>query len=293
VLESLYFALDLGRLAPASEVAGGHTLPLQKGHHGLLIHTTMHSAHVSLILIFLLLGRDDVGHDDTTGGGYRLLCRVVNDPYDILGCWTSDKHFLSGSVHPEVGGSVVASIWLCEPIKPDVPVDEEAVDAHFINVDCLKKVLFKFRNPEGSIYVRYVQNFSRKAIGNAPEVEASLWPDQNDETLMPLRPPTPPMQEELEGYDQDGLHAFVDLPNNDLNDPIDTQDILENETCVIFMCGDKTSVPHQLGFQRIKKCNLDRMPRLLVTPEKVLELNGHIIALALSPDQKQLYINLR
>ena len=25
---------------------------------------------------------------------------------------------------------------------------------------------------------------------------------------------------------------------------------IENQTCVVFMCGDKTKVPHQLGFQR-------------------------------------------
>jgi hypothetical protein len=32
VLESLSFALDLGRLASASEVAGGHTILWQTGH---------------------------------------------------------------------------------------------------------------------------------------------------------------------------------------------------------------------------------------------------------------------
>lgn len=29
---------------------------------------------------------------------YTFLCRVVNDPYDVLGCWFSEKYFLSGTL---------------------------------------------------------------------------------------------------------------------------------------------------------------------------------------------------
>ena len=45
---------------------------------------------------------------------YSLTHRVRNDPFDLMGCWTSDSTFISGSiVWNENSNSFMASIWIC------------------------------------------------------------------------------------------------------------------------------------------------------------------------------------
>ncbi len=45
---------------------------------------------------------------------YVFLCRVVNDPYDVLGCWVSDRYFLSGTFCTDLHAELQVLIWLCE-----------------------------------------------------------------------------------------------------------------------------------------------------------------------------------
>ena len=45
---------------------------------------------------------------------YSLLCRLPNDPYDVMGCWCNDNYFLVGTMLWHYG-SFDASIWLCSP----------------------------------------------------------------------------------------------------------------------------------------------------------------------------------
>lgn len=40
----------------------------------------------------MISGREDGSRS------YTLMCRVVNDPYDVLGCWCDDEFFLSGTM---------------------------------------------------------------------------------------------------------------------------------------------------------------------------------------------------
>ena len=44
---------------------------------------------------FSAAGRDDGSRS------YVLMCRVVNDPYDVLGCWCDNDFFLSGTMSIE------------------------------------------------------------------------------------------------------------------------------------------------------------------------------------------------
>ena len=41
-----------------------------------------------------------------------------------------------------------------------------------------------------------------------------------------------------------------DSPTQDVRDANAEKEIDEGEHCLIFLCGDKTQVPHQIGFQR-------------------------------------------
>ena len=43
-----------------------------------------------------------------------MLCRLLNDPYDVMGCWCSDNYFISGTMELDFH-SFDASIWLCSP----------------------------------------------------------------------------------------------------------------------------------------------------------------------------------
>ncbi len=52
------------------------------------------------------------------GEQYVFLCRVVNDPYDVLGCWITDRHFLSGTFSTDFHGDLQVLIWVCQ--APDV-----------------------------------------------------------------------------------------------------------------------------------------------------------------------------
>ena len=45
---------------------------------------------------------------------YRFLCRVVNDPYDVLGCWVSERYFLSGTFITDLHAELQVLIWLCD-----------------------------------------------------------------------------------------------------------------------------------------------------------------------------------
>ena len=90
--------------------------------------------------------------------------------------------------------------------------------------------------------------------------------------------------------------------------------IAEKDLCLIFLCGNQlTSVPHQIGFQRLELSSYNlsialnyyiwfifRMtpsclshPPSLSEPERVLDFDGHVIGLSLSPDSRYLYVNVR
>ena len=43
-----------------------------------------------------------------------MLCRLPNDPYDVMGCWIYDDYFISGTMEWDYE-SFNASIWLCSP----------------------------------------------------------------------------------------------------------------------------------------------------------------------------------
>ena len=71
--------------------------------------------------------------------------------------------------------------------------------------------------------------------------------------------------------------------------------ILEDEMCIIFICSDRTYIPHQVGFQRLKASDMGFGSETLIRDgaEKILDLHGHIVGVAISPDYKVLYVNVR
>ena len=78
---------------------------------------------------------------------------------------------------------------------------------------------------QGTIYLRYLQLHSRK------RKNAGGWSGE-------VRYSYPQGQEDLHNPPQDVRDADME------------REIDEGEHCLIFLCGDKTTVPHQIGFQR-------------------------------------------
>ena len=82
---------------------------------------------------------------------------------------------------------------------------------------------------QGTIYLRYLQLHSRK---RKRRPDAGLWSGE-------VRYSYPQGQEDLH-----------DPPQDHVSDTNLEKEIEEGEHCMIFLCGDKTTVPHQIGFQR-------------------------------------------
>ena len=68
-----------------------------------------------------------------------------------------------------------------------------------------------------------------------------------------------------------------------------TKTIFDDEMCLIFICSDKTFIPHQVGFQRIKPSSMTDEAGIRNGAEKVVDLHGHILGIAISPDYKALH----
>ncbi len=179
-------------------------------------------------VVIFSTGRAEDG--DGNGGEYKFLCRLINDPYDVLGCWCSDDYFFSGSMVPDFDFQLESSIWMCragaeaEAEDPaDAPFDanhDVPQSQMLISTECYAALLFRFTS-NGSIYVRYIQSQSRKAFGD----DAVRWSKPELAELLD-QPEQLEVGEECESEIRDGGH------------------------CLVFLCGDRASVPHQVGFQR-------------------------------------------
>ena len=102
--------------------------------------------------------------------------------------------------------------------------------------------------------MRYVQSHSRKQFQPDPVT----WTDPKDANKDRIRD-----TEEAEDYNigdqMMNLHV-LDGYADDISFEIDTGSegmseedktkFAEEEMCIVFICGDKTSVPHQVGFHR-------------------------------------------
>ena len=97
----------------------------------------------------------------STGRGtterYEFLCRMVNDPYDFLGCWCSDDYVISGTMIGDAENRFISSVWLCKTESDEAATMEQqdpltathlvppTFPAH-LNMSNYLALLFKFVN---------------------------------------------------------------------------------------------------------------------------------------------------
>ena len=95
----------------------------------------------------------------STGRGtterYEFLCRMVNDPYDFLGCWRSDDYVISGTMIGDAENRFISSVWLCKTESDEAATEQDQLTATNIvpptfpahlNMSNYLALLFKFVN---------------------------------------------------------------------------------------------------------------------------------------------------
>jgi len=184
---------------------------------------------------------------------YSILCRVSNNPYDVMGDWASQTHFFSGRL-TLVPGSVwpTATLYMCEAdptISPDTPS---------LNNNIVKNIVLRLQD-ENTNYLRCLH------ITNKHTVNQSVAPQSNDRVEV--------------GEPQDV-------------DPGCSRVLEENNICLVFLTNSSSLAPHEIGFCWIKPENLSNI-MLARTPDRVIEFGGHIVGLSLSPDHRFLFVNVR
>lgn len=218
-------------------------------------------------------------------GESKLRCRINNRPYDIFGTWMSDNFVISGNLH-----------WLARLVSTSVLWLNKANQEIYSEHVAVTNQLYKFYNQNASS-IRGVM------VANCP------W----------LGDVKPTFDAKIEENGRDGT---VGLCDND--------DDLENigPKYLIFSTGTKTYIPHQIGFKFVHHVNfpkfLERGPSLKeriatkklertlrnaeprVEPDwldfdavadhfdpvdELIDLHGHIVGMALSPDHRYLYVH--
>ncbi|GAB6021956.1 hypothetical protein CHUAL_006117 [Chamberlinius hualienensis] len=220
-----------------------------------------------------------------------LQSRVQNRPYDIFGTWYNDSYLISGNVkhfNRDISSSI---LWLNSAYQE---IENE-------NKSVLKE-LYKFYNKNAST-VRTVM--VANCLGSGPSAESG---------------PSPSNHTQFNEQNGSNMQESDDFEEED--------EILlaDRDKYLIFTIGSKAYTPHEIGFKRMKpvrfkrNINMNLKEKLAERKEQELvnnsrpvpswldelsimklfdsidcriDLSGHIIGMALSPDHRYLYVNSR
>jgi len=186
---------------------------------------------------------------------YSILCRVSNNPYDVVGDWVSDTHFLSGrleTVDNHVWPS--ATLYMCEA-DPGMPSNTTSPSASQV----VKNIVLRLQG-DNTVYLRCLHVTDRSVF-----VNSSMFNDSSNR-VGHVR------QEDVDASCREILS--------------------KKQICLVFLTNCESIAPHQIGFCLIKPEDLSTIPSARI-PDRVINLEGHIVGLALSPDARFLYVNVR
>lgn len=62
---------------------------------------------------------------------------------------------------------------------------------------------------------------------------------------------------------------------------------------LVFLCSKVTSVPHQIGFKQFRRSSEDLETEEVTAPDHRVELNGHVVGIALDHSGRYLFANVR
>ena len=230
-------------------------------------------------------------------GSYNLVHRVRNQPFDLMGCWCSDSSFITGSIvwNPNAD-SFIASIWLCttsikpltkkicrpnritydpfipliDPIAYDIDSEDSADEDDSDGLQ--KEEMLRYITLEGTNSPHFVQCFSNKN-----QTEQPIQSNSNDS--LPLN----------DNSASDILSDNGSIFDTSVTETEQYRQTAIEESYLVFVCGDKTYVGHQIGFQKMPMTSMEKTTR----PFKILEMNGQIVGMRMSPENNYLYVNVR
>ncbi|ESO98841.1 hypothetical protein LOTGIDRAFT_92511, partial [Lottia gigantea] len=255
---------------------------------------------------------------------FELQSRMINKPYDIFGTWYNDTHLLSGSLYWTGQLNSCSALWL-NMASQAIETENESVvmrlfKFHNENASSIRTIMI------ANCYSDY-QRFFR--ISHNGSVERTFENKGGDDgsTACASGSSTSQISESCL------KHLELDDLNNDLSldDPVTTatlscdnfnvEDAILSDSdqylcdkLLIFTLGSAAYTPHQIGLKRIKCLELEntnskRDNRGNILPnvanntqgrdrtydkvDKILEMDGHIIGMSLSPDNRFLYVNCR
>ncbi|KAG0717842.1 F-box/WD repeat-containing protein 5 [Chionoecetes opilio] len=244
---------------------------------------------------------------------FQLQCRVLNKPYDIFGTWYNDQYLLSGDLQ-----------WLAHLVSRSVIWLNKASQETSSEHDAILVCLYKFYNRNASsVRTILVSNcLAPDTSSNAMEVkETAKERKVEKETEGRTRG---------DGGTHGGREEKAGDWEED-QEPTPPLSLAEDcDKFLIFTTGSKTYSPHQIGFKRIKRFNIptvlemgpnlreriqqrdhqrelrdlglyrdpnwldyDSVSERFDPIDHLIDLNGHIIGMGLSPDHRYLYVNSR
>ncbi|XP_077333046.1 F-box/WD repeat-containing protein 5 [Lithobates pipiens] len=258
--------------------------------------------------------------------GFNLLSRVRNKPYDVFGCWLNNAHLISGNLHRMGRITSCSVLWLNKAFQDVESENLNVVKRLFkiqnLNASSIRMVMVA-DSPEllveaGEKADETIQGPSRPQendsmeeeeeedgedgegrdiVGEDAEIAAALqmFVDIDAQNQQPLPPPMTRDQLETKV-----AQLYAKYRTWRPNSP---QNLEGNKKYLIFTTGCLTYSPHQIGFMQLLPHQMTtegpvlgeiRGPNEFFDPlNHVINIHGHIIGMALSPDHRYLYVNSR
>ena len=180
-----------------------------------------------------------------------------------MGTWCDDNTWMTGNIITRQDFMAVdADIRIHRLVSPGPGLGPGTVIP-------LTNLALKYRYPtnDGSNYFRCLLVSNRRMFSND-----KIFPDYNTS----FRHSTNIITTLEQDNHEDGF-----------NEAYSNQDVV-----LIFLCNGNTSTPHQLGFKRLYPENVSHVP-VISEADKVIDMRGHIVGIALDRTGQYLYVNIR
>ncbi|XP_068105061.1 F-box/WD repeat-containing protein 5 isoform X2 [Hyperolius riggenbachi] len=263
--------------------------------------------------------------------GFTLLSRVRNKPYDVFGCWLNNSHLISGNLHRMGRITSCSVLWLNKAFQDveseNLNVVKRLYKIQNLNASTIRMVMVA-DSPDLLVEVgdrteetapappqqQEVENMEeerqeveegeqeeqeegRDVAGEDAQIAAALQLFV-DFDVQNQHPPRPPLTREQLETRVAQLYARYRTRR-----PTSPQNTEGNKKYLIFTTGCLTYSPHQIGIMQLLPHQMttegpvlgeERGPNEFFDPlDHIINIHGHIIGMALSPDHRYLYVNSR
>jgi len=183
---------------------------------------------------------------------------IENNPYDVMGTWCDDNTWISGNLLPRL-----------DFFSADAEIRVHCLQSQSLDNetdDMCQLLRFRYPTNDCSNYFRCLLVSDYRKISRETFPDYGTAQRHNTNIVMTME------QEQIET-------VFTNALSN--------QDVV-----LIFLCNGATTSPHQLGFKRLYSQDLENVP-VISQADKIIDMFGHIVGIALDKNGKYLYVNVR